>query len=79
MVLKQRKSCYSPILLFELLENRLQDLGCLSCKNTFELSVHMLGASICHVADDFYLILIFLNMTNSQVYNEPGLRQLMVS
>ena len=39
----------------------------------------MLGASICHVVDDFYLILIFLNMTTSQVYNEPGLRQLMVS
>ena len=39
----------------------------------------MLGASICHVDDNFHLILIFVNMTNSQVYNEPVLRQMMVS
>ena len=39
----------------------------------------MLGASICHVADDFHLILIFVNMTNAQVCNEPVFRQMMVS
>ena len=39
----------------------------------------MLGASIGHVADNFHFILISLNMANSQVYNEPELRKLMVS